>query len=232
MNYKKTISRHFIFTAAVTLLLPLFSFAQLPQGSTAPDWTMTDINKKVWHLYDLTAKGKTVFIDVSSTWCGPCWHYHRQRSLDSLYAEHGPNGTVDQSCCVFLIEGDGSTNSNDLNGTGKKTVGNWIAGTDFPIIDPSSDTINKFMVNYHITYFPTVYMICPDNKMYLVGPGTTDVLFHNTKSGCAPVPNNPNQKNFRSGNSNSHAAANVEEAKDILFQHQESGFYRRRKIRR
>ena len=168
-------------------LLPLFSHAQLQSGTIAPDWTLTDINKKTWHLYDLTSQGKTVFIDVSATWCGPCWRYHRQRSLDSLYEEHGPNGTIDQSCYVFLIEGDPNTTYADLNGTGTRTTGNWLAGQSFPVIDPGSDTIYPFRTNYNITYFPTVYMICPNNTIYLVGPGSKDVLYNNTKSGCPPV---------------------------------------------
>jgi thiol-disulfide isomerase/thioredoxin len=207
MNHPKK-----IFTAAVAFLLPIFSFAQLQQGVTAPDWTLTDLNKKVWHLYDLTAQGKTVFIDVSATWCGPCWRYHRQRSLDSLYEEHGPNGTIDQSCYVFLLEGDGTTTYSDLIGTGKKTTGNWVKGTDFPILDPGSDTINPWRINYNITYFPTIYMICPNNTIYLVGPGSESVLFQNTKSGCPPpVKKDVNKMNFISGEDHFKSGSTINE---------------------
>jgi hypothetical protein len=182
-------NRKTVFSALAFLFFATFAFAQLQNGSTAPDWKMKDINNKVWHLYDLTAKGKTVFIDVSATWCGPCWKYHQRRSLDSLYEQHGPKGTIDKSCYVFFIEGDGTTTSSDLNGTGKRTVGNWLTGTDFPIINPGADTINQFCANYKIQYFPSIFMICPDNRIYLVGPGSMDVLFRNIKSGCPPVEN-------------------------------------------
>ncbi|MBI3510669.1 MAG: T9SS type A sorting domain-containing protein [Bacteroidetes bacterium] len=145
------------------------AFAQLTNGSTAPDWTLTDINGNSWHLYQLTAMGKTVFFDVSATWCGPCWNYHNGRALDSLYDQHGPSGTIDQMCYVFFIEGDGTTTSADLNGTGTNTQGNWVAGTNFPIIDPPAATINPWNTQYNIAYFPTIYMVCPNNKVYEAG---------------------------------------------------------------
>jgi hypothetical protein len=191
--------------------------AQLQNGSIAPDWTMTDINKKVWHLYDLTSKGKTVFIDISATWCGPCWNYHNKHSLDSLYDEHGPNGTIDHSLYVFLIEGDPGTNYADLSGTGKHSYGNWIKGNSFPIIDPGADTIYPFRTNYNIMYFPTVYMICPDNKIYLVGPGTKDVLYKNTKSGCAPVIENKNWKGFGFNSDQTEFPETVSKTKEEKF---------------
>jgi Secretion system C-terminal sorting domain len=145
------------------------AFGQLTNGSTAPDWTLTDINGTTWNLYTLTAQGKTVFIDVSATWCGPCWNYHNTNALEDLMTHHGPTGTVDQMAMVFFIEGDGTTTNADLNGTGSNTQGNWVTGTNYPIIDPAASTINAFNSDYAIGYFPTIYMICPDNKIYEVG---------------------------------------------------------------
>lgn len=151
------------------IALATSGFAQLTNGSTAPDWTLSDINGNSWHLYNLTAQGKTVFIDVSATWCGPCWNYHNTHALDDLYTHHGPSGTIDQMCHVFFIEGDGSTTSADLNGTGGNTQGDWVTGSPYPIIDPAAATINSWDQQYAIAYFPTIYMICPDNKIYEVG---------------------------------------------------------------
>jgi hypothetical protein len=145
------------------------AFAQLTNGSTAPDWTLTDINGNSWNLYSLTAAGKTVFIDVSATWCGPCWNYHNSGALDALNADHGPTGTIDQMCYVFFIEGDGTTTSADLNGTGTNTQGDWVTGSNYIIIDPAASVINPWNTQYAIAYFPTIYMICPDNKIYEAG---------------------------------------------------------------
>ncbi|HNP49597.1 MAG TPA: TlpA disulfide reductase family protein, partial [Bacteroidia bacterium] len=131
------------------------SQAQLSDGSIAPDFTATDINGNTYHLYDYLDQGKTVVIDVSATWCGPCWAYHNSGALEDLYAQYGPSGT--NSMMVFFIEGDGTTTLADLQGTGTNTQGNWVAGTPYPIID------NAGIGNsYAIRYFPTIYMICPD----------------------------------------------------------------------
>jgi hypothetical protein len=145
------------------------SYAQLAPGSTAPNWTFSDLNGNSWDLYTLLNQGKTVFIDVSATWCGPCWNYHNSHALADLYNSHGPSGTVDQMAMVFFIEGDGSTTIADLNGTGGNTQGNWVTGTPYPIIDPGSSS-NSFNNDYAIAYFPTIYMVCPsDKKVYEVG---------------------------------------------------------------
>jgi hypothetical protein len=188
----------------ISFLLPIFllgltTFAQPVNGSTSPDWTMRDIKGNVWHLYDLTAKGKTVYLDISATWCGPCWHYHKTGYLDSLYKQHGPTGSVDQSCYVFFIEGDSRTTYADLNGTGTRTAGNWLADTDIPIFNPGEDTISPVMLDYNIQYYPTILMICPDNKVFLMGPISDDMLFEKSKSGCPAITNKKvktDKKNF------------------------------------
>lgn len=172
---------------ASLLLASSTMFGQLANGSTAPNWTLSDINGNSWDLYTLLNQGKTVFIDVSATWCGPCWNYHNTKALDSLYDQHGPAGTKDQMCYVFFIEGDGTTTSADLNGTGTNTQGNWVAGTTFPIIDPAASAINTFNSNYAIGYFPTIYMICPDKKIYEVGQSPLAVLVSSMNTCSFPL---------------------------------------------
>ena len=56
----------------LTICWSLSSFAQLADGSVAPDFTVTDINGNSHRLYDYLNNGYTVIIDISATWCPPC----------------------------------------------------------------------------------------------------------------------------------------------------------------
>lgn len=154
-------------TLGLFSLLTSFAFAQLPDGSTAPNFTATDINGNSWTLYDILDQGKSVVIDISATWCGPCWAYHNSGQLERLYEDFGPDGS--NEVMVLFIEGDGSTTLADLNGTGSNTQGNWVANTPYPIIDNGG-----IADQYAITYFPTIYHICPDRT--LVEAGQVDYL--------------------------------------------------------
>ena len=153
-------------------LIALFSLnnmqAQLPDGSVAPNFTLTDLNGTEHVLYEYLDDGYTVFVDFSAVWCGPCWSYHNSGALEDLYMNHGPAGMPNVSAnttddvMVFFIEGDENTVAN-LGGTGGNTAGDWITGTPYPIIC-TDGTINNDDVtgDYQIGYWPTVYQICPD----------------------------------------------------------------------
>lgn len=169
--------------AAVTLTFTAVeSKAQLADGSIAPDWTLTDLNGTTHNLYTYLNAGKTVYIDVSATWCGPCWGYHNTHALRDLYDNYGPGGT--NELMVFYIEGDGATTLADLNGTTAGTQGDWVTGTTYPIINPSASATTTFNTNYAIGYFPTIYMICPDRSITEVGQAPMTTLYA-AKSSCS-----------------------------------------------
>jgi hypothetical protein len=129
----------------------LVSQAQLPSGSLAPDFTTTDINGNSHNLYDYLSQGYTVVIDVSATWCGPCWNYHNSGALETLHEEHGvENGG---NVIVMFIEGDGQTTNADLNGTGGNTQGDWVTGTNYIIADDAA--VANIL---ETSYFPTIYV--------------------------------------------------------------------------
>lgn len=149
----------------IAILLSISSHAQLVNGSTAPDFTFTDIDGNTQNLYTYLNAGKYVAMDVSATWCVPCFAYHNSGVSDSLYTIHDIPG--DQTWKILFVEGDGGTDLADLQGTGTNTVGDWITGTLYPIMNPPySVALNDFKTGYNISFYPTLFLICPNKKVY------------------------------------------------------------------
>jgi hypothetical protein len=88
---------------------------------------------------------------------------------------------------VFFIEGDPTTTSADLNGTGTNTQGDWVTGATHPIIDLTT-TASFEITGMTIDYFPEMYVICPNHVIYkgdVAGAiGTIDLL--NSYIGACP----------------------------------------------
>lgn len=176
-----------------------FTFAQLPDGSYAENFTLYEINKTTGAiitdapitLYEYTDAGKPVFIDVFATWCAPCWSYHTSGSLENLNSQYGPEGTDELR--VLAIEGSYG-NFASLTGTGadaqgQGSQGNWLNGVEYPVIPlrmaPNTNSYNSFHSDYAIAYFPTVYMVCPNRLVYEVGQQNTATL-HSAISNTCP----------------------------------------------
>lgn len=162
--------RKMLLLLAIPLFISLGMQAMpLPNGATAPNFTLTDLNGVSHTLYNYLDQGYTVVIDFSATWCGPCWNYHNTHILEDLWNQYGPPGTND--VMVFFIEGDPSTPVSSLYG-GPGSQGNWVAGTPYPIMD---DGTGQVAAAYNITFFPTLYAVCPDRKIYTVGQASLPV---------------------------------------------------------
>ncbi len=151
------------------------SFAQIQDGATAPDFTFTDINGTVQNLYSYLNQGKHVAIDVSATWCQPCWNYHNLKVMDSLYDLHDNPG--DNTWKILFMEADGSTDSADLYGLTTNSKGNWVQDNDYIILNPPTGiALSELQNGYELSYYPTFLMICPNKKVFqeaLNGPRPT-----------------------------------------------------------
>ena len=166
--------------SAAILASAFGSQAQLAPGSVAPDFTVTAYQSWLstaglngngtYNLYDYLDAGYTVILDVSATWCGPCWNYHLGGALDDVYINHGPAGhpgvsaNTTDDVMVIWIEGDGATaDATMLDGSG--AIGNWIEPNatlgqiQFPMANPVSATATQINNDYNIAFYPTVYKI-------------------------------------------------------------------------
>jgi hypothetical protein len=180
------------------LFLGLNANSQIVNGTAAKNFTLVDINGNTQDLYTYLDAGKTVFIDVSATWCGPCWDYHNTNALEDLWINHGPAGgtnvsqTTTDDVVVLFVEGETSNTLAQLQGTTTAqtyagfTQGDWITGVSHPIIDLSSNDKASFRANFPYTGFPTIIKICPNRLMEDVGQASATALY-SAKTDC-PAP--------------------------------------------
>ena len=118
--------------------------AQMANGSTGPDFTINDINGNSISLYsDFLDQGIPVIMDISATWCPPCWSFHEGHAMKDIYMNYGMGGSGEIG--ILFVEGDGSTGLADLQGTGN-TAGDWVTGTPYPIIDDGNGSLNSCLL--------------------------------------------------------------------------------------
>ncbi len=157
------------------------NFAQLANGSVAPNFTLTDINGNQQDLYSYLDAGKTVYIDFFACHCPYCWSYHNTQSLTDLYDQYGP-GTITNDVFVMAIELDANNGTNEFYGISGATQGNWVEGTNYPQINPEGAALNQIVSSYAVNFYPMIYAICPDKTITLIGTQTTSNLYNHITS--------------------------------------------------
>ncbi len=145
-------------------------------GTVVENMTFTDIKGNKINLYEYLAQGYMVVLDLGLTTCTICWHYHTTGLLERVYKKYGPNGSVTpKKIMPIFIECNPNTNRADLNGTGTNTVGDWVTGVSYPVVDLTQEaktaTINKFFKNTTSFSTPTFLVICPDGKLIYSSQG-------------------------------------------------------------
>lgn len=143
------------------------SYAQIKDGHFAPDTELTDLEGNTYNLYAILDEGKSVVLDFSATWCEPCWDFHNSGVLKQLHQEYG------EEISIFTIEADPLTAMEclmndpdcDEERTGNVTLGNWVDGVPYPIVND-----DEAGALFQIAFFPTIYAICPDRTVTLLNP--------------------------------------------------------------
>jgi len=165
--------------AAACIFTMLTAQAQIEDGDIAPDFTVTDVFGVNHTLSTYLAQGKTVVLDISATWCGPCWNLHNSGTFKGLHYSLGQGGTGE--VVILFIEGDDATGVNCLFGDCPEnyTQGNWVENTPYPVIN-NHEVADLF----EDVYFPAVFMICPTGVVTELTPFDAQDLIDVVSEGC------------------------------------------------
>ena len=163
-----------------TLSLCLIAFSSNAQwlGSY---WTADDMNGNTHVLQNHIDESKAVLVDISAHWCGPCFDLHESHSMAGVYHDFGPDGT--NEVMVFFTDVDAGSSIPILQG-GSGSQGDWITGTEYPIIGPNGQGahVDGF---YNGSGVPTLYLHC-DNSAPVIGTSYDWWTLYATIKGSCP----------------------------------------------
>ena len=171
--------KNILHSIAIAILVSGTAFAQLPAGSTAQNFTITDIDGNTHNLYDILDEGTPVILDLFAVWVGPCWSYAETGVLEEVNSLYGPEGS--NEVFVITVESDSSTPESLLYG-GSNSIGDWTSIIDYPLADDADASIAN---DYALAYYPTIYMICPDRKVTEVGQLSSPAAYYEQFSNCS-----------------------------------------------
>lgn len=168
----------------LSLSLPALSAsAQVPNGSTAPDFTLTDYYGSTHNLYSYLDAGKTVFVEIFAAHCPSCWAYHQTHRLKNIYEQYGPDGS--DEIMVLALEYDEYNDSTAFTGNHEPwvTQGNWLVGTPYPIFNVENPDRGVF-TDYMVTFYPVIYKVCPDRIVERVQTSWNETQLYQLVEAC------------------------------------------------
>ncbi len=151
----------------LSLTYSLSILSNLPDGTILPNFTFTDEQGVSHNIYDnYLDKGTSVILEITTSNCEPCWQFHQSGQIQELYSHYGPQGSILQNAVMpILLESDPKTTRSCFSGNGDcgdtNSYGDWSAGIDYPIYNPSAKLAAKFIDDYKINEYPAIYVISP-----------------------------------------------------------------------
>lgn len=167
----------------ITFVFSLNASGQLVDGTTAPDFTLTDYYGTEHNLYSYLNAGKTVFVEIFAAHCPGCWAYHQSHTMKNMYNMYGPDGT--DEITVLALEHDEYNGHNAFIGDGDPwvTQGNWLEGTPYPIFNVEYPDRGVFD-DYNVTFYPVVYKVCPDRILERIGTTVPESVLYDKVEEC------------------------------------------------
>lgn len=141
----------FYFTIILSVAFMFNSVAQVPLSS-APDFTVKDVNGALHHLYEYLDAGNLVVIDFFTTNCGPCQTYASE--ISASFEHFGCN----YSNVIYLGINWGSDNE-----TVRQFDEMW--GAHYPSVSGLQGGGNGVVELYEVQSYPTVILIAPDRSI-------------------------------------------------------------------
>lgn len=141
---------------------------QLRGGELNPlrtsEYVAKDINGNDHDIDAILKSGKSIMIDISATYCGPCWGLHQSGALERLYTKFGPKGT--NQIEVFWVGGDSGSTINRIHGKGSGTQGDWTKDSNgnpvpYPLF---ADPQMAPTLGIPVQGFPTLVLVGPDKR--------------------------------------------------------------------
>lgn len=166
-----------------TFVLTLNASGQLVDGTTAPDFTLTDYYGTTHNLYSYLDAGKTVFVEIFAAHCPGCWAYHQSEKMKNLYTFFGPDGS--NELMVLALEHDEYNGHNAFIGDGDPwvTQGNWLEGTPYPIFNVEYPDRGVFD-DYNVNFYPVIYKVCPDRLLERISTSLSAAALYDKVQEC------------------------------------------------
>jgi len=129
----------------------------------ATDFTATDVDGNPVNLFALLAQGKTVILDLFTTWCAPSIAMNNADFLPDWYAHMGPAG-ADHIRLVSIEVEDTATATGSL--------APFLANATWPFIASGGSAIaaQYNALGLYNNQVPTLVMICPDRSARVIYP--------------------------------------------------------------